>query len=144
MEQTRRETVYFVKACVDQRGAPGPPKGAADLLLSVQRATGLALAKEMVPAAQADDTCPGHPARPPGHLPAAHRDQRGFKTTNKQTKNEMLLSPSAYLGSEKKNIFVLFCFIVKATNLENNFGDFFFFFPGLCFPFFLVCVFFKQ
>nr|XP_054361000.1 uncharacterized protein LOC129045430 [Mirounga angustirostris] len=119
MEQTRRESVYFVKACADQRGAPGPPKGAAGLLPSAQRATGLALAKETVPAAQAFAKSGGRRDRPrhtsltlpglPGtYLPAARRDQRGFKTTNKQTKNEMLLSPSAYLGSEKKNIFVLF------------------------------------
>lgn len=53
----------------------------------------------------------------------------------------MLLSPSVYLGSEKKNIFVSFCFIVKATNLENNVGDFF---PFLRFPFFLGFFFFKQ
>lgn len=28
MEQTRRESVYFAKACADRRGAPGPPRPA--------------------------------------------------------------------------------------------------------------------
>jgi len=145
MEQTRRESVYFVKACADQRGAPGPPKGAAGLLPSAQRATGLALAKETVPAAQAfaksggggraSTHVPTLPGLPGTSLPLAETSEVLKRQTNKQ-KTRCFYLPRRISVLRKRTF--LFCFIVKATNLENNFGDFFSwslfsFFSRVCF-----------
>lgn len=74
----------------------------------------------------------------PRHLPASprHADSKISKqqSTNKQKNNEMLLSPSACQVSFLRT----FCFVFKATNLENNFGNFF---P---FVFLFSCIFFLN
>lgn len=62
---------------------------------------------------------------PPGLATPAHADSKISKqqSTNKQKNNEMLLSPSACQVSFLRKR--TFCFVFKATNLENNFGNFF-------------------
>lgn len=62
------------------------------------------------------------------------------KPTSQQKTRDAFISLSVSWFWKKKNVCVLFCFVFKATNLENNFGDFFSF---SLFSFFSSC-FFKQ
>lgn len=62
------------------------------------------------------------------HFPAC--SQRSEILTQQQTKNEMLLSPSARLGSNKKNIFCFVLFL-KQQIYKTTVGTFFLFFVFL-------------